>query len=868
MKVRNKTIKSISVILTILVLIPSVFLSKPQEAKALVASQLTDIFTGATAGSSATGSSASVTQTSFTIKSFAKDVLKQIIMSVEKRLLAQMTKSTINWINTGFHGSPLFVQNPQSFFRDIGKYEVKKFVDATGYDQARYPFGKDFDLNLINSFKNQANSNLQYTLSKVNSDPVYLSNYRSNFQYGGWNGFLINTQFPQNNYVGYQILATDQIARKLDGYAQNNIQKVQTTLQQGMGFLAPKVCVTNPNYNANKLNEFKPPTFDNDAFVKNNPWDPPEPKDCTKVSNVNNADLQCLQDNQTAAETYRTNYYKKVADATASFNDPKGANSCPNKPDGSSGLEATTPGSVVANQITTAMGSNFRQTELGQALGSSMSAIFDALLNHFLDQGLNALTSTKNPKPQQDNWSYDGQSLDTSDSTNQNSWDAGPDEVIVLSDFKKQLLGQTTKEYKKGETIRNSDGTTTIAEGGEVTSSIGDTGKGVYTPGDIKNTETELTLIDNESETDPGINQMISKIWPKIRDIDMCVPGPDLGWEDRLLKESERNSEKLQQKANDQDGEKAAAAQLVYKDLQYAVNSYKDWVRNKMIMSLPSSVLYMDEVDKIDSLYQQAEEVANKKKTRKEAFARLSAISSALEDIKEDPAPGSDQAQVLVKLKKQYNAIQGSAANSNSIEETRNDLAVLKERFDNLSKLLIKCNNERKTKGWSVPGGVNSTYSQPTTTTTNTPPVNSTEKAIFCDAPVKGGYPHGSFKNNGMENYPVTHPDLPLVNGQDVYKYLNKLTAIFSLGIFGHKTVNIQLSCNIIYNTSVVDYKQDLPGLTPVADTFSQNETVDYTDGTESGSCNVNGVIDSTSQQVCIDKNGTWTADNASTSTQ
>ncbi len=81
-----------------------------------------------------------------------------------------------------------------------------------GYDPNRFPFGADFALNTINSYKSQLATNAQYTLSKAISDPVLLNNYRTNFNVGGWNGFLINTQYPQNNYIGFQLIATQELA--------------------------------------------------------------------------------------------------------------------------------------------------------------------------------------------------------------------------------------------------------------------------------------------------------------------------------------------------------------------------------------------------------------------------------------------------------------------------------------------------------------------------------------------------------------------------------------------------------------------------------------------------------------------------------
>jgi hypothetical protein len=832
---KNKIIQFISFFLIITIITPSVLFYKPKKADAVVASWLTDLFTGQTAVSTTTGATADVTQTAFTIKDFAKDILKQVIMSIEKRLLAQMTKSTVNWINSGFHGSPLFLENPESFFKDIAKYEMKNFINTTGYDQARFPFGKDFALNVINSYKQKADSNLEYTLSKaLNNNPQLVSQYRSNFLYGGWNGFLINTQYPQNNYVGYQIIATDQLARKLDGISQNNVQKVQTALQEGMGFLSPQTCPDNNGnneYNKVMANQFKRPVFTPKKIYKFE----------ATVPNIINGEYNPEYIKQ--KEAYDRQYQ---IDIDAEKEEWSNKNTC------LSGLVTTTPGSVVANQITTALSSNFRQTELGAAVGSSMSAIFDALLKSLLDKGLNSLASKINPKPVKDEWTYEGQTLGVATDINKTAWDSGPDEVIVLKDFKKLLNGKSV--------ITKTDSTgaeTTIEE-------IGNTGNGVYIPGDIDNTKMELALMDNADTTNPGITQALSQTWPKIRELDMCLPGPDLGWKDRIIKEMNRNSEKLQEKANQQDGEKAAAAQLVYNDLQFAVNSYKDWVNDQMIMSLPGAVIYMDAIDGIETLYQQSEELITKKRKLSETLARLGAIKSELDEITTDPEPGSIEEKELVALKKRYNAIAYAVSNTSSTEDTRNDLSISLERLKTIDKLLAQCNKERKTKGWSTPGGVASTFT-PKTTNPTTTTTSDTEKSIFCEAPISGGYAHGAFQNNGKgpnnTSGPVTHPTVPLVNGQDVFKYLNKLTAIFTLGIGGHKTVNIKLSCNLIYNTSVFEYKKDLPGLTNIVDTFV-NQPADYSDGTESGTCNVGGVVNTSSQQSCIDKGGSWSVSN------
>ena len=215
------------------------FFSVPKEADAFWGGFIIDFFAPGIAGSTAAGAGANVTTVALSYKQLAKEIGKEILRNIAKRALQAMTKSTLNWINSGFHGAPLFLENPQSFFKDIAKYEVKTFVDEIGYNTVGMPFGKDFALGTIYLYKQQFQENARYSLSEAIKDPVFLESYRNDFNVGGWNGFLVNTQYPQNNFVGFQLLATEELARRLDGTNQTVAQKTQSALQQGLGFLSP-----------------------------------------------------------------------------------------------------------------------------------------------------------------------------------------------------------------------------------------------------------------------------------------------------------------------------------------------------------------------------------------------------------------------------------------------------------------------------------------------------------------------------------------------------------------------------------------------------------------------------------------------------
>ncbi len=386
---KNKTVKFISAILIISIILPSVLFSMPKKVQAALpvvdiphtaVNWVSQTFNSITSG-------ATVTSATKDTKEFAQFLLRQILMHIAKAALVRITQATINWINSDFHGSPLFIENPESFFRDIAKSEIRNLVDMIGYDTFRFPFGKQTALNVIDSYKRQLADNVQYSLSKVIHDPDLLVRYRNDFNYGGWNGFLINTQYPQNNYLGFNMLIEQNLASRLEGTLVAPAQKVQSLLQQGMGFLSPQTCPSNSKYN-NGVNEFLKPSFKSKVVYEPPTYDPNDGGDN-------------LAREREARERYQDAKDKERAEWIEN-------NTCPD------GLVNTTPGSVIGNQIMDVLGSDLRQKELGAAVGNSLSAIFDALINHFFDKGLNALANTISPSPSEDNWSYDGNTFDGS----------------------------------------------------------------------------------------------------------------------------------------------------------------------------------------------------------------------------------------------------------------------------------------------------------------------------------------------------------------------------------------------------------------------------------------------------------------------
>lgn len=753
MTLKFKLIKLITMFLIVAILSPFVLLSVPKQAGAGAAVVTDPIHTKFTVLNKillGLGLSQETITAVVKTKEWAWQLLEELAKAVAMRALQEITKSTINWVNSGFHGSPLFLENPESFFKDIAKYEVRSLVDMYGYDQLKYPFGRDFALNTISAYKSQLEQNTQYSLSNYISDPVLLKSYQTDFSVGGWSGFMINNMYPQNNYIGFQLEANEELARRVSGTFENNAEKVQKTLDQGMGFLSPQTCTTNSSYN-NMSNQFNAPSFNQAKWEKDWLQYNPRPVSDPKYGSVTTEDVNA----------WTLKYKATLNEAQTNWKSKSNPSYCPPREDGAPGLVNTTPGSVIANQI---MGSVETPSELKKLAVNSgtqiLSAIFDQLLNQLVGKGLNALSSNTNRSSQQagDDWSYNGLTLggpatvdgygtapsgNTSGGTTP-SWDSGPDIEIALPEFK--------------QTINKA----------------------------VSDSQTEIQLItDTLAE--------LNLIWPEARKLDLCVPGPDIYWDQRLDEEKNANFTKFQ-------GDNLSSSQIndATKELEDAVSFLKDWIDNKMMTELPNSTSYLDSVDQVKNLSQQAKELTDKRRTRTQSLTQLQNIKTSLDSMSSQPEAGSTQEQQLVSLRKQYSAMQLSLTNSYTLDDARNELAVARGKKDGLKRMTLECESAREAKGWGTPGGRTSSYSGPI----NSPVATvddmeaNTEQALFCNLPINGGYTHKMFVGPDF-----VRPQLPIVN---------------ALGVLPN--ISVAISCTTIYEANILDYKGDLSGITDVTE--------------------------------------------------
>jgi len=390
MKKNSLVEKFVSFWIIVAILTPTLvvfsFPLKTQAILMIVEDPIVGANTAAIMGTSTATSTATGTSASNSIWTKVKEVAKGVAMIAARKLINAITQRTVNWINSGFHGNPFYLENTEAFFKDILKYEVKNIVDVYAYNKAKFPFGRDFALNTINAYQRQAEDNASYTLSKVIDDPKYrdkfpagyLESYRNDFNVGGWDGFFINTQYPQNNYLGFQMLATEELARKLDGTTTNAAQKVQDTLQKSQGFLAPETCTDNNGrneYNRITKNPWVRPGFDPAQWQKDNPSTVCGSIIPSNTEQTNKDTIACL-----------AGWTKRFEAAKAKWTE---INGCKN-------LAVTTPGAAVSNQIMTALDSKIKQPELAAAMGNGLSAILDALITNLFDKAKGLRGSSSN----------------------------------------------------------------------------------------------------------------------------------------------------------------------------------------------------------------------------------------------------------------------------------------------------------------------------------------------------------------------------------------------------------------------------------------------------------------------------------------
>lgn len=170
--------------------------------------------------------------TANSVKEFGLDAVAWIIVNL---IIERMAASTVNWINSGFKGSPAFVTNPAAYFQDIGDKVAGQFLFSNpNLNFLCGPISAKIKIALAQAYTGQ-NRKWQCSLTDAIGN---MDDFMNDFENGGWDKFFRLTQERQNNPIGAYIQAEVDLNNRL---AQKQNQK-NNELSWGKGFLSFSKC--------------------------------------------------------------------------------------------------------------------------------------------------------------------------------------------------------------------------------------------------------------------------------------------------------------------------------------------------------------------------------------------------------------------------------------------------------------------------------------------------------------------------------------------------------------------------------------------------------------------------------------------------
>ncbi len=338
--------KIVAGILIFFIFITASFSAYPKKAQAIlgVGDIVSDIVTEVQSILSVIGTYAS--EALSYSDNYKEYVLDPLVSMVAKQMLRAMTGSIVNWINSGFQGSPSFMQNPGSFFLDVADQITGEWLATKGGALVNLcsPFSLDIRLALSIKFhtnpgakyactlgtiiKNAKNAkvNVSTNLSVTTEENAFMG---GDFSKGGWPAFAALTIEPQNNIYGAYLNAESDLSYQVS----TEKDRRQNEINSGHGFMS-----------------WRDPKCLNDIQKYNNNL-PVSSNEDEAIANYNDGSLKAQR---------------------------KDPNSCPIK----------TPGATISAALDVQLGSPTRQLELADEIGEIMNALFSQLATQVLQRGL------------------------------------------------------------------------------------------------------------------------------------------------------------------------------------------------------------------------------------------------------------------------------------------------------------------------------------------------------------------------------------------------------------------------------------------------------------------------------------------------
>ncbi len=156
--------------------------------------------------------------------------LDKIAYTAAQAVLQQTTQKTLNWVNKGFNGNPLYVRDVDSYLKSIKDEKLASYLkDVPKSDPI---FGNALRSAITQQVTGRSDGRISQPMNTPEGRAY--QDFQSDFTKGGWNA-LLNMN---NNPIGAYFNATDNITTQIDTAQQN----IKDELVQGSGFLSMKKC--------------------------------------------------------------------------------------------------------------------------------------------------------------------------------------------------------------------------------------------------------------------------------------------------------------------------------------------------------------------------------------------------------------------------------------------------------------------------------------------------------------------------------------------------------------------------------------------------------------------------------------------------
>ncbi|MFA6315483.1 MAG: hypothetical protein WC648_03915 [Candidatus Paceibacterota bacterium] len=290
-------------------------------------------------------------------------VLDKAAVAIANQVLQRMTASVVGWINSGFEGSPAFLQNPEGFFLDVADQVTGEFLLGSPLSALCSPISIDIRLSLALSQTEMLQNRYTCTLNKiiqaqkngpditingevVNSSGATDDFTNGNFYAGGWDAFMALTTEPQNNPSGAFLMAESDLNVAI---SEKKIA-IKADLQMGNGFMSWEKC-----------------------------------KDVTAQANAGAYDKedQLFKSGNQTVNTGKTDLNKNTSlKSKVDKNGNVTYQDC----------QVQTPGSVIGGTLQRQLNVPADKLVLVKTISDSIDAIMGALVNQMLTQGLASLS--------------------------------------------------------------------------------------------------------------------------------------------------------------------------------------------------------------------------------------------------------------------------------------------------------------------------------------------------------------------------------------------------------------------------------------------------------------------------------------------